>query len=228
MLKFLGTGSAFNTDLGNNSGYSYLGEDLLLIDCGGLVFHKIQKLKLLDNAKELYVIITHTHPDHVGSLGDLIFYNYYILKKKINIIFPEKELLTLYLRSIGALESMYNLFEKAPETAPFKLVFIKVKHVDTIPTYGFIFKASEENFYYSGDSNELSEVILNHFVKCEIDKIFQDTCGIDYPGNAHLCIDKLEKLIPKEFRSRVFCMHRDASLDVEKVKELGFQLATSN
>jgi Cft2 family RNA processing exonuclease len=222
MLNFLGTGSAFNTALGNNSGFLNLDKDLLIIDCGGMVFHRIQKLKLLDNINELYVIITHTHPDHVGSLGDLIFYNYYILNRKVNIIFPEKELLNTYLKSIGVLECMYNLYTKTPDTAPFTLNIIRVKHVDTIPAFGFTFKSSEDNFYYSGDANDIPENILEAFFRCEIDKIYQDTCGTDYSGNAHLFIDKLERLIPIEYRSRVFCMHLDVAINLQKLEKLGF------
>lgn len=80
LLTFLGTGSAFNTKLGNTSAYFKLGDIMLLIDCGSTVFSEIQKRNILigkDASKEIYVCLTHFHPDHIGSLGDLIFYSYY-------------------------------------------------------------------------------------------------------------------------------------------------------
>lgn len=73
MLKFIGIGSAFNTDLGNTSAYIKKEDRMLLIDCGGTVFHELQKQKLLEGVNQIYMIITHTHPDHVGSVGEVIF-----------------------------------------------------------------------------------------------------------------------------------------------------------
>ena len=77
MLNFIGTGSAFNTELGNTSAFVKKNNSLLLIDCGGTVFHRFQELNIFEGLENLYIIITHTHPDHVGSLGEVIFYSYY-------------------------------------------------------------------------------------------------------------------------------------------------------
>ena len=78
MLKFIGTGSAFNQDLGNTSAYIKDGETLLLIDCGETVFQRIKEIKLLDDVKKVYIVITHNHSDHIGSLGSLVEYLYFI------------------------------------------------------------------------------------------------------------------------------------------------------
>ena len=80
MLRFIGTGSAFHTRLGNNSAYIKEKDRLLLIDCGGMVFHRLKESGLLEGITELYILITHPHPDQVGSLGDLLFYAYYKLQ----------------------------------------------------------------------------------------------------------------------------------------------------
>ena len=106
MINFIGMGSAFNTELGNTSAFVKKNDSLILIDCGGTVFHKLQKLNMLDGLKNLYILITHTHPDHVGSLGDVIFYSYYILKHKPTIFFPQKELIESFLTSIGVSAEM--------------------------------------------------------------------------------------------------------------------------
>ena len=74
MLKFIGTGSAFNTELGNTSAYLKSNETLLLIDCGESVFARIKKINLLEDVKNVYIIITHLHSDHVASLATLIEY----------------------------------------------------------------------------------------------------------------------------------------------------------
>ena len=57
MLKFIGTGSAFNKDLGNTSAYIKENETLLLIDCGQTVFTRMQEINLLDDVKKVYIII---------------------------------------------------------------------------------------------------------------------------------------------------------------------------
>lgn len=77
MLNFIGRGSAFNTKEGNNSTFIKNENHLLLVDCGSDVFSRIMELNLLQNVEEIDVIITHLHPDHFGSLGDLIFYSYF-------------------------------------------------------------------------------------------------------------------------------------------------------
>ena len=143
MINFIGMGSAFNTELGNTSAFVKKNDSLILIDCGGTVFHKLQKLNMLDGLKNLYILITHTHPDHVGSLGDVIFYSYYILKHKPTIFFPQKELIESFLTSIGVSAEMYNLYSnnaediKDMQLGNFSINFMHVSHVDTIPTYGF-------------------------------------------------------------------------------------------
>lgn len=75
-IKFLGNGSAFNEELGNNS--AFIKDEklnkLLLIDCGSSVFGSLLKAGILNGVKEVNVLITHLHPDHVGSLGDLFFF----------------------------------------------------------------------------------------------------------------------------------------------------------
>lgn len=93
-LKFLGTGSAFNTKLGNTSAY-LLNNDksaMLLFDCGETVFSKLKPiLEKNKNISEFTICITHSHSDHIGSLPTLLYYLYYMYKdeckcnKNINV-----------------------------------------------------------------------------------------------------------------------------------------------
>ena len=115
MLKFIGTGSAFNQDLGNTSAYIKDGETLLLIDCGETVFQRIKEIKLLDDVKKVYIAITHNHSDHIGSLGSLVEYLYFIkeivpnfvLANGDNAVEQEKSLRD-YLTSVGVEEDKYD------------------------------------------------------------------------------------------------------------------------
>ena len=87
-LHFLGRGAAFNPKEGNNSAYFIENDTLFLIDCGENIFEKIILNDILNSINNVNVLITHTHSDHIGSLGTLIMYCYYVLQKKLNIIIP--------------------------------------------------------------------------------------------------------------------------------------------
>ncbi|WP_459477388.1 MBL fold metallo-hydrolase [Clostridium saccharoperbutylacetonicum] len=230
MLSFIGIGSAFNTEKLNTSAFIKNDNSLLLIDCGGTVFHKLQKLNLVDGIENLYIILTHTHPDHIGSLGEVIFYSYYILKHKPTIFFPKKELIEGFLISIGVSAEMYkiNSFEEAEvndeKLGELDIEFMPVSHVQTIPAYGFIIRLNGKVFYYSGDSNDISKTILEKLKNGEISVIYQDTCGLDYEGNSHLSLRRLCEIIPQEFRNKVYCMHLDEHIKEKEIQNNGFNV----
>lgn len=229
-LKFIGMGSAFNTELGNTSAFVKKRKILLLIDCGGTVFHRLKELNMFDELENLYIIITHTHPDHVGSLGEVIFYSYYILKHRPTIFFPQKELIEGFLTSIGVSSEMYHLnsFEMVEvndmQLGELNIEFVPVSHVDTIPSYGFIMKLNKKSFYYSGDANNLSNKVIDKMKSGEIYRIYQDTCGLEYEGNNHLSLRKLCRIVPLEFRNKVYCMHLDKHIIEQEIKDNGFNV----
>jgi len=229
-LCFTGIGSAFNPKLGNNSAFIKKNKSLILIDCGGTVFERLQELNMLDKVDNLYIIITHTHPDHVGSLGEVIFYLYNILKKKAIIVFPNKAVIERFLCTIGATSKQYYLESNNivkiddEELGKLSIEFLPVSHVKTIPCYGFIMKTDGENFYYSGDSNNIENSILEMLKKGEIDRLYQDTCGLDYKGNAHMSLKKLKELISMQYRNKVYCMHLDQHISRKDIVESGFNV----
>lgn len=231
MLNFIGTGSAFNTELGNTSAFIKNNNSLLIIDCGGTVFHRLQELNLFDKLENLYIIITHTHPDHVGSLGEVIFYSYYILKRRPTIFFPKKELIEGFLTNIGVSAEMYKLnsFERIDvndtQFGKFSIEFLPVSHVDTIPVYGFVMELNEKLFYFSGDANNISSKVINRILNGEINRVYQDTCGLDYEGNNHLSLRKLCNIVPQEFRYKFYCMHLDKHITEKEIKENWFNVA---
>ena len=230
MLNFIGIGSAFNTELANTSAFVKNNNSLLLIDCGGTVFHRLQELNMFDGLENLYIIITHTHPDHVGSLGEVIFYSYYILNHIPTIFFPNKEILEGFLTSIGVSAEMYKLNSSEiidvndTQLGKFRIEFLPVPHVDTIPAYGFIMKLKEKSFYYSGDANNISANVVDRIISGEIDRVYQDTCGLDYEGNNHLSLKKLCSIVQPEFRNKIYCMHLDKHITNEEIRDKGFNV----
>ena len=69
MLRFLGRGSAFADE--HNCAYFTAGDDLVLLDCPMSAFTKL-KQKDLKAYENIYVLITHTHGDHIGGVAMLI------------------------------------------------------------------------------------------------------------------------------------------------------------
>ncbi len=234
MLKFIGIGSAFNTDLGNTSAYIKKEDRMLLIDCGGTVFHEFQKQKLLEGVNHIYIIITHTHPDHVGSVGEVIFHFYYLRGKKATIIYPHKEHITKFLDSVGVSEEMYELLSINQENQEIDIQdqylgvigirHIPVTHVETIEAYGFILKVQGKTIYYSGDANRLPCEVIQGLQEGKIDAIYHDTCGLDYEGNSHMALRRLKEVVEEPYRSKVFCMHLDKHITKEEILKEGFRL----
>lgn len=228
MLKFIGSGSAFNAELGNNSAFVKEGKSLLLIDCGGSVFERLRKLNILNDLENIYIIITHTHPDHVGSLGDTIFYCNHVLKRKANLFFPNKEHMEGLFKYLGVSKEYYDFNSSNTINindeyiGKINIEFMSVEHTSKLPSYSFILTINDKAIYYSGDSKNIADSIVSKLRLGEVNAIYQDTCGLDYKGSGHVSLKKLCELIPKAFRRKVYCMHLDDKINVEDIEESGF------
>ncbi|WP_297632503.1 MBL fold metallo-hydrolase [uncultured Clostridium sp.] len=230
MLKFLGKGSAFNTEVGNTSAYIKKGKSMILIDCGGTIFSELKRRNLLD-FESLYIIITHTHPDHVGSLGDLIFYSHYIKGIKPNIYFPHKKTIEDMLTYVGvskeffSIESRYVNWIKDENFGNVDVEFYNTKHVVEIPAYGFILKIDGNKYYYSGDTSEVNKEATELLEKYDNAIVYHEASSLNVPKNPHTNIEKIKEAFKKEVRNRVFLMHLDSNLKEEELKQEGFKIA---
>lgn len=234
MLSFVGCGSAFNTELGNNAAFIKEGNILFLIDCGSSTFSRIQTIGLLKDVEQVVVLVTHTHPDHIGSLGDLIFYCYYavgrVAEPSVHLFVPDGLQVRHLLNMMGVKENKYRLIpftDKASfhhRNVCFQFEAVEVNHVEYLKSYGYIIHYENKTIYYSGDCKEIPEPILDKLHKKEFDQFYQDTCKADYEGNPHLSLKKLEKLIQPHVRNRVFCMHLDQDFSFEEAENLGFNV----
>lgn len=229
-LNFIGSGSALNTSLGNNSAFIKEGKSILILDCGSTTFSRIQSLELLAGIEEIFVLITHRHPDHVASLGDLIFYANFIINAKITVFTPDKENICKLLKYMGVKKELYTVSWPNKE---FKLVnsdfeiiisYVPVQHVKDMECYGYCIAYKGSKIYYSGDAKSIPCDILHGFEQHEIDYIYQDVCSYDNIENPHMYIKELYELIGEKDRSRLFCMHYDESLDKMEIQQMGFRL----
>ena len=158
-LNFTGKGSAFYPPFKNTGAYMLSGKALYLIDCGETMFDVLYHKLDLASIEDVYVILTHTHADHVGSLGTLISYFYCLFNKAIHVVYPQetiKQLLTLE----GITPLGYHYHETLPENpAGLTAVPVEVKHALDMKCYGYVLSDGTETIYYSGDSSELPEEI---------------------------------------------------------------------
>lgn len=223
-LNFLGNGSAFYPLYGNTCAYFVNEKELYLIDCGETAFSVLCRQVDLDKIEKVYVIITHLHADHVGSLGTLISYFYCLHGIRIRVIHPEKSITRLLeLEGIGGDDYVY--LDRLPEnSADLKAEPIEVRHVTNMKCFGYLLQKGDTCIYYSGDSAELPETVRESFLAGKIEAIYQDTSTHDSSHSNHCYYGKLEKAIPAEKRGQVFCMHLDSPCE-EILRAKGFQIA---
>lgn len=220
MLKFLGRGSGFSYE--NNSAYMESGNNLILIDCGYTVFNKARKKLDLSKYNTIYIVITHLHPDHAGSLGQMIMYLGYQLSKK-PIIVSACEKMQDFLDNMGIDSDLYDLYPNALT----RMKFIKTHHSSFCDAYGFEFGVlNDENYrikriVYTGDTFSLEpfEPYLD-----KADELYVD---VSKGGIVHLQIDEvLPKLLEIQKRgTKVYLMHLDDEEYIARATEGNIEFA---
>lgn len=221
-FKFLGCGSAFNPSMGNTSAYFTTENSLFLIDAGESVFTKLYQMKILEKYKHIYIIITHTHADHVGSLPSVISYCYYVLGKSPVVIHPNGNLADL-LGKMGIDPDTYEYWQQEQQTADgIGIRAVPVKHAKDLQCFGYLIESEENRFYYSGDSYEVPEEVEQDFLTGGIQAIYQDTTEYSTKLPSHCPLELLERRFPEEFRKNIYCMHFTSDF-THKISEKGFR-----
>lgn len=236
-LKFLGRGSAFNVEEGNTSAYYKSKNDMLLIDCGSDVFKKIVKRHLLDNVYDLYISITHSHPDHIGSLGDLIFYCYYNTRTRVHILMSDgydfTEVVGKYLDSVGVYSYMFNYVNSVFVLGEYKyrIRFVECEHVDNIKSYSIILKKesysglSATYTIYTGDTRSLLHLFREVSFEIDtrdIDYVYCECSYLDVHRMVHLSVsDSVPFWTDNNLFNKVYYMHFDCQEAINFCKEIG-------
>ena len=234
-LNFLGIGSGFNVALGNTSAFfkdKY--ENFYLIDCGFDVFPKLINYKLLDGVNNITVFLTHLHDDHSGSLATLMFYSYYVLHKKITIIFPTYDIMRLISLQGKLRQVNFNIYKENTIYEDKKKIleyqFIPTRHVDGMHCFSLRIKNMMDKdtdvIYYSGDSRILFKDAINTLeLQFNPDiKIYQDVTHLkSFDEAVHMDLETLMKLVPIEIRSNINCVHL-GDVSPEDVRVQGFNV----
>jgi len=216
MLEFLGTGGAYARDLGNNSAFCKWDNNLLMIDSGESTLNSAIDNNIFEGVENAYILITHFHTDHVGTLGSLIFH-LSILNIKTTVIYPNKKNMNILLGFFGVSTRCSSV--SPSEVTAFKVKEYKQVH-ENMEAYGYLISLNGKTVFYSGDAKSIAEEPLQMLLKGELDCFYQDLR--ENLNEFHLSFEEITAKIPMEYRKKVYCMHFDKSSDIPKIQALGF------
>lgn len=217
-LKFLGSGSGFADQ--HNSAYFPTGNnEMVIIDCPVSTFQKLKHTDLSDY-KHFYLLITHTHGDHVGGLGLFVQYAFFTLKKTVTVVAPSeavaKDISTL-LAIEGNEPSWCELITAKDVTSkPWFSDCILTKHSPQLENkcFGYRLTVDGKNVVYTGDTSTL-EPFIPYLTSGSL--LYVDTSV--YYGMIHLKLeDALDDFLMLNSKGvKVYLMHLDDSAAAEKM-----------
>ena len=209
MLTFLGRGSAFTDE--QNSSFFVENGDLVLIDCPMSSFEKLNDMNMtLFN--HVYVLVTHTHGDHISGIGMLIDLLQFSVKTPITVVAPSKEVeneLRYLLSNLeGCGDSWYTLTNADELKKEWFVCSIPTTHTEQLQgkCFGYCLTVEGKRVVYTGDTNTIEP-----FEKYIEDGSYAYIEMSAYRSPVHLyCIDMIDKI--REYTSRgvhVYLMHMD-------------------
>ena len=252
---FSGRGAAFNV-MENNTSCFFLhaNGNMLLIDCGSTVFkemasqtvvldenHEIvgfgavprqpgdRVCSLFDLVDKLFVYITHTHGDHVGSLATLVDYFHGIKQKPVMLVASNEEMkrrLTALLSSQNAFEDHWTKVEDLPMHFPDiqSSKSLPLKHTSDMNSLALVLDVMPTDafpggiLFYTGDTSDENAVkkflTENHST---LYRAYIDASTVESP--AHLSMTTLGVLVTEEvpaIANKIHCMHINGGVTCEE------------
>ena len=212
VLNFLGRDSGFGNN--NTSAFFFTeNNDIVVIDCPTSTFQKLRKTDLSQHEK-IYVMITHTHGDHIGGLGLFVQHVFFNLHRTVTVVAPSKDVasdIQTVLTIEGNETSWYQLITAnmlAEEN--WFVSCVLTEHAPQLKgkCFGYVFVISGKVVVYTGDTSTL-EPFKPYFALCN--ELYVDT-SVHY-GMIHLKLeDALADFIALSQRgTEVFLMHLDDS-----------------
>ena len=235
MLKFIGTGNLFNTDLLNTSAYTKdENGNMLLLDAGTTCFARLCELELLQDVNNLYVVITHMHPDHVGALASLVMYAYnkYNLVTKIILTTDDtaegqenylENFLSLQGVSEDEYEFVYSDMTEGIVDGLDNIELIPIIHSKLLNSYAVELKYEDRTEFYVGDNKDSQYLTSVAKALKENDIVYTDCSS--YDNDAHITFEELAEIFPEEQRKQVVTMHFENFATINMAKDYGFKTA---
>ena len=185
-IKFLGTGGAFDFTKGTASAIVEIGGKNILIDCG---FSTIQTLAEKNLAQTIdYILVTHLHGDHIGSLPTLLPYFVHKLQKEVPpIIVPneafKEELDKFFSATYEQKRAKYIGIEEFPNIG---FIDTSNQHVEGMTSFAYYFSEDNHLIYYSGDigNADTAKNFLDSRSESNIQVFHETTPRMDIPVHA--------------------------------------------
>lgn len=158
MLQFFGRGSAFADQ--HNAAFFREQGDLILLDCPGTAFQKVKRFDW-SNVFNVYVLVTHTHGDHIGGLGTLLQYLFFTQHKRLTVVAPSElvreDLQLQLIRIEGCQPEWFSLLTVQQLQKPWLQRAVLTEHTDTLrlKCYGYVLTVAGKTVVYTGDTRTL-------------------------------------------------------------------------
>ncbi|MBR1592482.1 MAG: hypothetical protein IJ666_05670 [Ruminococcus sp.] len=152
-MYFLGRGSAFADE--NNCAFFVQDNELILIDCPAAAFHKAKKMNL---DRDIFILVTHTHGDHISGVGTMLQYVWFAKGKKLTVVAPSdevKEDLKYQLMHIeGCEEEWFDITTADKLDKKWLVSAIPTEHVKPLENrcFGYHLNIDGKNTVYTGDT----------------------------------------------------------------------------
>ncbi len=219
-INFIGIGSAFYVEMGSNAAYIKENDKLLLIDVGLDTFQRIIKNNIFQGIKEIYILITHLHSDHVGGLPTLAQYVYFFLETKVKILNNSNTFtndLNQIFKLTGVPSDQYEFINKEGLPFTFNINLKKTTHTPWLECYSIIFEKNNRKTIYTSDSSDIE--FVKECIKDEnVEKIYAE---VGENVEVHLDYKDL-KLLNKE---KLVLMHIQGADLHKKIIQDGFKIA---
>jgi len=222
-LKFIGIGGATNIELGGNCCYLKNKDSLLVIDACEDATQKLKTLGAFEDINDIYIIITHTHYDHIAGLGVLIWYSNFKLNIRPKIIYGNIRY-KYTLKNLLKLTGVNTKYVEFIKDSSFKLNDLilklqKTTHTEKLQCFGIMFEDRLGKYYYTGDTNDIN-YIKYLCDNSSIKKIYTEVSTNSF--DSHIKYEDITKLD----KDKLILMHFDTVELYEKAKNDGFKVAS--